>query len=182
MLPRQHFEAADTRHSQNFQNSQKRLTQRSDPKADADKQRGEQLGTGWERSSSCMSHRAWQDVPSIEYRSSIIQQAMKIAFAAHTGCYASARSAPEAKFLQNPQNCQNWRNSAESSKFPINFGLPMCSSSKIYFESRGGRDFSKVFIIRRSENPRGRLWRTVTIIHITHTHIALLNRILVVFG
>ena len=35
MLPRQHFEAADTRHSQNFQNSQKRLTQRSDPKADA---------------------------------------------------------------------------------------------------------------------------------------------------
>ena len=36
MLPRQHFEAADTRHSQNFQNSQKRLTQRSDPKAEAD--------------------------------------------------------------------------------------------------------------------------------------------------
>ena len=32
MMPRHHFEAADTRHSQNFQNSQKRLTQRSDPK------------------------------------------------------------------------------------------------------------------------------------------------------
>ena len=36
-MPRHHFEAADTRLSQNFQNSQKRLTQRSDPKADADK-------------------------------------------------------------------------------------------------------------------------------------------------
>ena len=45
MMPRHHFGAADTRLSQNFQNSQKRLTQRSDPKADADKQRGEQLGT-----------------------------------------------------------------------------------------------------------------------------------------
>ena len=46
----------------------------------------------------------------------------KIAFAAHTGCYTSARSAPEAKFLQNPQNCQNWRNSAEFLKISKTLG------------------------------------------------------------